>query len=91
MQGVSLNPQVPTNNERNSGFTNMQDVLAQNSGTRKDILGRTLPTGTVLDPATTRFVAGGAVDPVSGLTNNGSDGYVRDPFGSKCAASTTAS
>jgi hypothetical protein len=89
VQGVSVNPQVPTNNERNSGFTNLQDVITQNSGTRKDILGRTMQTGTVLDPATTRFVAAGAVDPVTGLTNNGSDGFVRDPFGNKCGPSTT--
>lgn len=90
VQGTAVNPPVPTNNERNSGFTNLQDVLAQNSGTRTDILGRTVPTGTVLDPATTRFVAAGAVDPVSGLTNNTkSDGFVRDPFGSKCGPGTT--
>ena len=43
----------------------------------------------VLDPATTRFVAKGTVDPVSNLTNNsGSDGYVRDPFSSKCGPGT---
>ncbi|HZP06232.1 MAG TPA: carboxypeptidase-like regulatory domain-containing protein [Terracidiphilus sp.] len=93
VQGTAVNAPVPTANERKSpidgsAFTDLQDVLSQNSGTRKDILGRTLPTGTVLDPATTRFVASGAVDPVSGLTNSGSDGYVRDPFSSKCGPST---
>jgi hypothetical protein len=90
VQGTSVNPQVPTNNERSSGFTNLQDVLTQNSpNTRTDILGRTLPTGTVLDPATTRFVAAGAPDPVSGFTSiSKSDGYVRDPFSSKCGPST---
>lgn len=90
VQGVSVNPQVPTNNERNSGFTNLQDIFIQNTGAAKvDALGRSIQLGTVLDPATTRFVAGGSVDPVSGLTNTGGDAYVRDPFSSKCGPSTT--
>ena len=39
------------------------------------------PTGTVLDPATTRQVGTGAVDPISGLTNtSGGPIFVRDPF-----------
>ena len=88
VQGTSVNPTVPTMTERNSNYQNLQDILTQNAGAaRPDILGRTIQRGTILDPATTRFVAGGTVDPVSGLTNSGSDGYVRDPFG--CAPSQT--
>jgi hypothetical protein len=88
VQGTSAAAQVPTLAERNSSYQNLQDVLAQNAGNaRTDILGRTIQRGTILDPATTRFVAGGAVDPVSGLVNTGKDGYVRDAFG--CAPSQT--
>jgi hypothetical protein len=89
VQGTSVNPQVPTANEQSSKFTNLQDVLTQNAGAAKtDILGRSIQRGTVLDPGTTRFVASGTVDPVSGLTNAGSDGYVRDPFSSVCGPGT---
>jgi len=90
VQGTSAAPQVPTVAERNSNFQNLQDVLTQNTGAAKtDILGRSIQRGTVLDPGTTRFVANGAVDPVSGLTNSsGSDGYVRDPFSSVCGPGT---
>jgi hypothetical protein len=72
---------VPTSLERSSGFTNFQDILATNSGTKTDALGRVFPYGTILDPATTRFVAPNSVDPVSGLLNaSSSTVYVRDPF-----------
>ncbi|HVU47180.1 MAG TPA: carboxypeptidase regulatory-like domain-containing protein [Terracidiphilus sp.] len=87
VQGTSATAPVPTANERSSSYQNLQDILTQNAGTaRTDILGRTIQRGTILDPATTRFVAAGTVDPVSGLTNtSGADGYVRDAFG--CAPS----
>ncbi len=90
VQGTSVNPQVPTAAERSSNFQNLQDVLALNIGAaRSDILGRSIQRATILDPGTTRFVAAGAVDPVSGLTNtSGSDGYVRDPFSSACGPAT---
>jgi hypothetical protein len=74
VQGVTSTATVPTLNERNSGFTNLSDLLQ--TKTQKDALGRIIPLGTVLDPATTR--------PVNG-------GYVRDPFlpvGSPCSAAT---
>lgn len=74
---------VPTLAQRNSNFTNFQDYIALAGGTtpRVDALGRRIPLGTFLDPATTRTVAAGAVDPVSLLTNtSGSTAYVRDPF-----------
>jgi hypothetical protein len=72
---------VPTVNERNSDFTNFQDVLLTDTGTKTDALGRVFPLGTFFDPATTRQVAAGATDPISGLTNaSGSAIAVRDPF-----------
>ncbi len=57
---------VPTAAQRASGFTNFSDLIALQSGTRTDALGRTFPLGTVFDPATTRSIGNGQ--------------YVRDPF-----------
>jgi hypothetical protein len=90
VQGTSFTSTVPTAKERSSSYTNLSDILAQNDGTtRTDILGRAIQRGTILDPATTRLVAAGAVDPVSGLRNSStSDGYVRDPFSSNCGPGT---
>jgi hypothetical protein len=83
VQGTASSGNVPTALERSSGYTDLSDILTQSAGTaRTDLLGRSIMPGTILDPATTRFVAAGAVDPVSGLTNSSSSaGYVRDPFG----------
>jgi hypothetical protein len=80
---------VPTLAERNSGYTNLSDLITgQGSSSRADALGRQIPLGTILDPATTRAVGAGALDPVSGIVNSSaSTVYVRDPFGS-CPAST---
>ena len=69
---------VPTTLERSSGYTDLSELLTQ-GGTRTDWLNRTFPLGTVFDPATTRSVVQGQVDPVSGLTATTS-GFVRDPF-----------
>jgi len=90
VQGTSFTSSVPTALERSSNYTNLTDILSQQSGAaRTDILGRSIQRATLLDPGTTRFVAKGAVDPVSGLSNNsGADGYVRDPFSSKCGPGT---
>jgi hypothetical protein len=68
VQGTILTGSVPTAAERASGYTNFQDLITGQSsaGARPDALGRLIPVGTVLDPATTRAVAGG---------------FVRDPFG----------
>ena len=69
---------VPTTTMVNSGFTDLQDLLTI-GGTGTDALGRTFPHGTVLDPATTRQIPAGGVDPITGLS--GTPGaYVRDPF-----------
>ena len=57
------------------------------SGDEPTHSGRTVPYGTVLDPATTRAVTAGAIDPVSGRAATQS-GFVRDPFGS-CGPSTS--
>jgi hypothetical protein len=78
-QGQTYTLTVPTLAERNSGFTNMQDLISLQKGTRGDLLGRTFPTGTVFDPASTRAVTAGRVDPVTGLPASAT-GYVRDPF-----------
>jgi hypothetical protein len=77
---------VPTLEERSSGYTNLSQLIT--GVTKADLLGRTAPVGTVYDPATTRQVTAGQVDPVSGIAATGS-GYVRDPFGT-CGAGTTA-
>jgi Carboxypeptidase regulatory-like domain len=74
---------VPTENMINSGFTNFQDYLnpSYHSGTKADALNRTFPYATMFDPKTMRYVAAGAVDPVTGLTNQvGYGAYVSDPF-----------
>src|SRR6266481_743663 len=89
IQGTILTGSVPTAAERNSGFTDLSDLINSQSGTQKDALGRTVPTGTIFDPTTTRPVTAGAVDSVSGLTAV-SSGFVRDPFGTSCGPSTLA-
>ncbi len=73
---------VPTVLQRNSGYSNLSELVSANasSAARADALGRLIPVGTVLDPATTRSVTAGTVDPVTGIAAT-STGYVRDPFG----------
>jgi len=90
VQGTVATGAVPSAVESGSGFTNFQDLItAQASSTAlADDLGRTIPQGTILDPATTRLVTSGVADPTSGITATAT-GWVRDPFGySNC--STTA-
>jgi hypothetical protein len=77
--GVTYVETVPTAAERNSSYTNFQDLIQDQTGTRSDLLGRTFPSGAVFDPATTRAVTKGEVDPVTGLVATAS-GFVRDPF-----------
>jgi hypothetical protein len=78
-QSILHNPTVPTAAQRSSGFTDYRDVLAAISGTKTDLLNRSFLAATIFDPATTRPVTAGVVDPVTGLTPTAS-GYVRDPF-----------
>lgn len=88
VQGTVSTASVPTVAERTSGFTDLSDIIT--GSTKSDLLGRVVPVGTVLDPATTRAVTGGAVDPVSGLVASGT-GFVRDPFqNGTCGPSTKA-
>ena len=77
---------VPTATERSSGYTNLTDILTVNasSAARADTLGRLIPVGTVLDPATTRSVTAGVADPVTGIVAT-TTGYVRDPFTNGCS------
>jgi hypothetical protein len=72
-------PSVPTAAQRTSGFTDYRDVLAAITGVKQDDLGRSFLAATILDPATTRPVSAGVVDPVTGLIATAS-GFVRDPF-----------
>src|SRR5262249_11573641 len=78
-QGTVLVKTVPTAAERNSGYTDFTDLIALQSGTRTDLLARTYPLGTIFDPATTRPVNSGQIDPLTGKTATGT-GYVRDPI-----------
>ena len=71
---------VPTFDERGSGFLDLSDLITLESGsTPADNLGRVFPFGTVFNPATTRPVTAGQVDPVTKMLAL-STGYVRDPF-----------
>ena len=71
---------MPTAAQRASGFTNYSDLISLQSGNvGTDILGRTFQRGTVFDPATTRQLAAGQVDPVTGMTATRA-GFVRDSF-----------
>ncbi|MBV9610917.1 MAG: TonB-dependent receptor, partial [Acidobacteriaceae bacterium] len=79
VSGNRNTPTVPTAGERASGYTNFQDLIAGQTGIRTDALGRVIPTGTILDPATTRAVTKGVMDPVTGLSAMAT-GSVRDPF-----------
>jgi hypothetical protein len=66
-QGVPLTGYtVPTTAERASGYTDFSDMIALQTGTRTDALGRKYSSGTIFDPATTRAI--------------GANSYVRDPF-----------
>ncbi|MGH9398094.1 MAG: TonB-dependent receptor domain-containing protein [Terriglobia bacterium] len=71
---------VPTAAERASSYTNLSNRITGQSGTRTDLLGRIFPLGTVFDPATTRQVTIGQVDPVTGIADTKANGFVRDPF-----------
>jgi Carboxypeptidase regulatory-like domain/TonB dependent receptor len=98
VQGTILSGSVPTVLERNginglgadptvADFSDM--ITGQNGSLETDALGRTVPLGTILDPATTRPVTLGVVDPVSGRVATAT-GYARDPINTNCAPSTAA-
>jgi Carboxypeptidase regulatory-like domain len=70
---------VPTAAERASGYTNFSELISGQTGYQTDNLGRTFPLGTVFDPATTRGVKAGFIDPATGRTAT-TTGYVREAF-----------
>ncbi len=78
-QALVYEKTVPTTLMRTSGYTNFSELFSQSTGTVNDLLGRTYQLGQVFDPATTRPVTAGQVDPVTGMTATGT-GYVRNPF-----------
>ncbi|HUX10711.1 MAG TPA: TonB-dependent receptor [Terriglobia bacterium] len=60
-----------------SGYT----IVAEGTTPCIDPLGRPVYENAIYNPLTTRNVAAGAVDPVTGLTNtSGADAILRDPF-----------
>jgi hypothetical protein len=85
---------VPTALQRTSRYANLTEIAAANASAtpRKDALGRSFPVGVVFDPATTREVLNGAVDPISGIVNNtGAPVFLRDPFGlATCTGGTVS-
>ena len=79
-QGRTWVRTVPTAAQRQSGFTDFSDLISLQSGTvGADVLGRSFPRGTVFDPATTRQLAAGQVDPLTGMVATRA-GFVRDAF-----------
>jgi len=72
-QGQPQSGTVPTTAEMASLGTataNFQDLITGQSGTHTDAMGRTMPLGTILDPATTQAFG---------------TGFVREPFTTACA------
>ena len=65
-------------------IADFSDLITGQNGTETDALGRTVPLGTILDPATTRPVTIGVADPVSGLVATAT-GFARDPINTNCA------
>jgi hypothetical protein len=79
-QGVPTVATVPTVAERGSGYTDFSDLISgqPKCSSGPDLLGRApWNCGTILDPATTRQLATGQPDPITGLTASAT-GYVRD-------------
>jgi hypothetical protein len=77
VQGQAYTSSVPTLAEQSSKFTNFTDQYQ--TGTSTDIVGRVTTAGQIFDPATTRYLSNGAIDPVTGLKATKA-GYLRDPF-----------
>jgi hypothetical protein len=78
-QALVYEDTVPTALMRNSGYTNFSDLFSESTGTVSDSLGRTFPWGSIFDPATTRPVTAGQLDPVTSLMA-ASTGFVREAF-----------
>jgi hypothetical protein len=78
---------APTPTMVGSGFQSMSDLITMVSGTKTDVLGRLFNNGTIMDPATTRYVycgvpdsSGIVVNCATGQTTGTQIGTVRDPF-----------
>jgi carboxypeptidase family protein len=84
---------TPTALMQQSNFTDFSELLTQ-GGTRTDRLGRVFPLGTIFDPATTRSVPNGTVDPITGRPVLGAVGsgasWIRDPIDPTCLAGNAA-
>ncbi len=91
-QGIPKVTTVPTVAERNglnqclsaglpgNCFVDFSDLISGQSGTRgPDALGRTVPNGTVFDPATTRQVSFLVLDPVSSIKGVCPPASLKDP------------
>ncbi len=72
-QGVTDVSTVPTLSEKQSGYTNFQDLIANQSGKRTDASGASYASGTIFDPATTRALG---------------NSFIRDPFPSNMIPSS---
>ncbi len=79
IQASPITSSVPTALERASGYTNLSELVSDQSGSHTDVLGRTYPLGQVFDPSTTRALTAGQTDKVTGLTAQ-TTGFVREPF-----------
>jgi len=87
-QGSVFANSVPTASEVASSYLNQADVIlgqttpaciANGGCDYTDNLGRTIPNGTITDPATTRVVTEGQIDPVTQLPATAT-GWIQDPF-----------
>jgi hypothetical protein len=78
-QALNYRATVPTAQMRDTGYTDFSQLYSQSTSMVTDPLGRTFRVGQIFDPATTRAVTAGKVDPVTGMLAANS-GYVRDPF-----------
>jgi hypothetical protein len=86
-QGVPTVATVPTMSDRtvtgtgNNKYVDMSDLTSGQPHCQvgPDVLGRTYPCGTIFDPATTRQLAYGQDDPITGLAATAT-GYAREPF-----------
>jgi Carboxypeptidase regulatory-like domain/TonB dependent receptor-like, beta-barrel len=66
-QAIPFTSTVVTATERNSGYTDFSELLAQ-GGTVSDVLGRSFALGQIFDPSTTRNINCGVPDVVTGIS-----------------------
>ena len=80
-QGTVQTGSVPTAAEVASGYTDFTDLISlqSTSSLRTDALGRSVGVGVILDPATTRPVTAGVMDPRTSIVAT-KTGFARDPL-----------